>query len=357
MKLFMSIAIFIMVGSLLQTSQAQVQGNATRFQQVQKNDYQGGYGKEKRKFEEGYMDYLSEDITVTNNGTKVPSNVLGPAQLLNNKTLELTVRVLSNKAADRYVAIFNLTQIASTIEETNKLMKERAEGFKSALEGMGIASERIYIDVVTFIPLYEYEKDKKIFSNRNNEIPKGYELQQNIHIAYTKADQLRSIMTKAAEYEVFDLITVEYQVKDHEGVYSTMRERAMKNIAQQLKGYEEQLAIDLTKSDRSLAESKYVVYPSSRYSSYKAFANVSMGNINERSKTQDMYKPTTYYYDQLRAESFDIVIEPELLEPAVQFVYELRMRLILDSQQISKNNYFWLTPEGEKVYIEPNAKN
>jgi len=226
------------------------------FQQVQKSDYQGGYDKRKRKIEDqAYESYLTDEMTVTNNGTKVSSNVLGAAQLLNNKTLELTVRVLSNKAADRYVAIFNLTQIASTAGETNKLMKERVDGFKSGLEGMGIASENIYIDVVTFIPLYEYEKDKKIFSNRNNEVPKGYELQQNIHIAYTQADQLRSIMTKAAEYEVFDLITVEYQVKDHEGVYSTMRERAMKNIAQQLNGYEEQLAIDLTNADRSLAES------------------------------------------------------------------------------------------------------
>lgn len=342
---------------LHQESQAQVQGNATRFQQTKNAEYEDALYQNLITEQDANAYGGQYSPSNTNGGTTVSRNVLAPAQLLNNKTLELTVRVLSNKTADRYVAIFNLTQIANTAEETNKLMKERVEGFKGALQGMGIIEENIYIDVVTFIPLYEYEKDKKIFSNRNNEVPKGYELQQNIHIAYTKAGQLRDIMTKAAKFEVFDLITVEYQVKDHEGVYGTMRARAMANIAQQLKGYEQELGINFSKSDRSLAESKRVAYPSSRYSSYKAFANVSMGNINERSKTQDMYKPTTYYYDQLRAESFDIVIGPELLEPAVQFVYELRMRVILDSQQVPKNNYFWLTPEGQKVYVQPSSNN
>lgn len=353
--LFLLLCTFITI----ENTQAQVQGNATRFQQNTKQEYRGGMNNRQSNVDDEYKSYLSESIPLPtpNGGSKVPSNILAPARLLNNNTLELTVRVLSNQAADRYVAIFNLTQIANTAEETNKLMLERVEGFQKALQGMDIAKENVYIDVVTFIPLYEYEKDKKIFSNKNNEVPKGYELQQNIHIAYTQADQLRGIMTTAAKFEVFDLITVEYQVKNHEGVYNTMRQRAMANIAQQLKGYEEQLGLNFEQADRSLAESKRVSYPSSRYSSYQAFANVSMGNINERSKTQDMYKPMTYYYDQLRAESFDIVIEPEVLEPAVQFVYELRMRVILDSQQTPDNNYFWLTPEGQQVFIKPNPAN
>ena len=351
MKSFLLFSLLIITISLQQEIQAQVKGNATRFQQAQQKSY--NYQPEQER--NAYLQNLEQTPSYNSNeATKVPANILAPAQLLNNNTLELTVRVLSNKTADRYVAIFNLTQIANTAEETNKLMNERVEGFQKALNGMNIPQEDIYVDVVTFIPLYEYEKDKKIFSNRNNEVPKGYELQQNIHIAYTQAAQLRDIMTQAAQFEVFDLITVEYQVKNHEGVYQTMRARAMANLAQQLKGYEEQLGLNFEQADRSLAESKRVAYPSSRYSSYKAFANVSMGNINDRSKTQDMYKPTTYYYDQLRAESFDIVLEPEVLEPAVQFVYELRMRIILDSQQVTKNNYFWLTPEGEKVYIQPN---
>lgn len=352
MKSFLLSTILIIIISLATPIQAQVKGNATRFNQAQQKNYSPQLKQESNQ----YAGYIAEPISSYNNNgdTKVPANILAPAQLLNNKTLELTVRVLSNKTADRYVAIFNLTQIANTAEETNKLMKERVEGFQKALNGMNIPKEDIYVDVVTFIPLYEYEKDKKIFSNRNNEVPKGYELQQNLHIAYTKADQLRDIMTQAAKFEVFDLITVEYQVNDHEGVYNTMRQKAMANLSQQLEGYEKELGLNFEKSDRSLAESKRVAYPSSRYSSYKAFANVSMGNINDKSKTQDMYKPTTYYYDQLRAESFDIVLEPKVLEPAVQFVYELRMRIILDSQQVTKNTYFWLTPEGEKVYIQPN---
>ncbi len=340
--------------SLLGTAKvcAQVQGNATRFKQVQQQSE-----RKQELSERAYTDYL-DDVTISNNGgSLVPANILPPAPIVINNGLELTVRVLSNQTADRYVAIFNLTQIAETADKTNQLMKERVEGFQSALKGMGIVDNNIYIDVVTFIPLYEYEKDKKIFSNRNNEVPKGYELQQNIHIGYTNADQLRAIMTTAAKFEVFDLITVEYQVDNYETVYGEMRQRAMGNIAQQLEGYEKQLGIDLTKANRSLAENKRVAYPSSRYSSYKAFANVSMGNINERSKTQDMYKPTTYYYDQLRAENFDIVIQPQVLEPAVQFVYELRLRIQMQPQgsEKPKNNYFWLTPTGQQVRVDPSA--
>lgn len=319
-------------------TQAQVSGNARR--------------------KSGNVNYKADNANYySNDNQRVSQNILPQAQVRNQNVLQLDVRVMSNQRADYYVAIFSLTQAGKTTEETNSLMQKRANNFKTKLQTAGIPDTAVYLDLISFVPLYEYEVEKKLFSKNNIEVPKGYELQQNIHVAFSTDEQFDAMMKAAAELGIFDLVKVDYTVNDQEAVYTEMRERAVANLNQQLKLYEQQLGVDLTDARRTVAEAKKVIFPLDRYSSYKAFANVSTDDVTEKGKTRDMYKPMTQYYDKVVASDMDIVINPQVIEPAVQYLYHLQVYIQLPKLKVDEPEkaFFWLTPEGEVVPVQPSS--
>lgn len=287
-----------------------------------------------------------------------PQNVLPNASISSTNGLTFDVRVLSNQQASSYVAIFNLTQVGKTAAETNDLMRKRYDHFVQPLKSVGIVDSMLHLDMLSFIPLYEYEVEKKLFSKNNNEVPKGFELQQNVHIAFSNQVQFAAIMKAAAAQEIYDLVKIDYVVEDQEAIYTEMRQRAVANLTEQLDLYQKALGIDLTNAQRTLAEDKQVVFPEQRYSAYKAFANVSSSDVTEKGKTRDMYKPSTRYYDKVNYTNFDIVLHPNVVEPAVQYLYHIQLYIQLmptKNPNEPTNNYFWLTPEGEAVPVKPNT--
>jgi uncharacterized protein YggE len=280
-----------------------------------------------------------------------PQNTLPLATLRKGRIVELSVNVLSNQKADTYVAIFNLTQMGKTVDETNKLLTDRYNGFFQELQTAGVPKDNIYLDMVTFVPIYEYEKEKKLFTKTHNEVPKGFEMQQNVHVKYTDSKMMVKIMSVAAKYEIYDLVKVDYSVNSQEAVYVEMRTKAVSHLVREIELFEEKLGLDLESGYRIVAENKKVTFPVDRYSSYNAFSNVSLGGTPDKGKVMDMYKPKTMYYDKLAYDNFDIVINPEVLEPAIQFMYTMKVKIVLKDMEKPAKEYFWLTPDGDKVPV------
>lgn len=286
------------------------------------------------------------------NSTHRVSTPLPNATWKGKRVVELDVRILSNQNADSYVAIFNLTQMGKTVEETNQLLTDRYKGFAQELQSVGVPKDAIYLDMVTFVPLYEYEKSKKIFSKTHNEVPKGFEMQQNVHIKYTDAKMMPKIMAVAAKYEIYDLVKVDYMVDNQEAVLVEMREKAVDHLVKEIELYVEKLGVDLESGYRVVAEDKKIAFPVDRYSSYNAFSNVSLGGTPEKGKVLDMYKPKTMFYDKVASDNFDIVINPTVLEPAVQFMYNMKIQIVVKDTNQPNKAHFWLTPDGDIVPVQ-----
>ncbi len=108
------------------------------------------------------------------------------AHFLNDNQIEISVNTLSNQKASAYTAIFSVTQAGKTADETNTLLNARLDGLLADLKSLGIPAADLYVDMVNFLPKYEYDISKKLFSRKTyTEIPKGFVLQKNIHIRYT----------------------------------------------------------------------------------------------------------------------------------------------------------------------------
>lgn len=275
------------------------------------------------------------------------------AQLRDDNVLEITINALSNQRANSYTAIFSVLQSGKTADETNSLLNNRLNGFLTALKNLGIPATDIYVDMVNFLPRYEYDVSKKLFSKKTyTEIPKGFELQKNVHIRYTKPALLDDIVTAAAQQEIYDIVKVDYFVDDPNKVYKELREAAFVYLNDIETRYRT-IGIKLDSAYHITAENAWVAYPINRYEQYQAFSSQLLDqNDKNNAVVNAADKPVSRFYNAIPANDYDIVINPEILEPAVQFSYNLIARYTLPAYQpevktVVKKEFIMVTPTGE----------
>jgi len=294
-----------------------------------------------------------------NNAVISQTNVGRPYSAVNKMALiagenivEFRVNALSNQRADSYTAIFNIVQLGKTAEEANTALKNRLDPLLSEMKSMGVREEDIYIDMVNFLPKYEYDVSKKLFSKKTyTEIPIGFELQKNIHVRFVKPAILDEIVAAAARREIYDIVKVDYFVKDSKNIYADLRKAALTYIGEIKAAYKGLLPLD--SAYVVTGENTWVAYPGDRYQSYQAFCSQSL-DASQRAdaKVERADKPVSQFYDAIAANDYDIVVNPEILEPCVQFSYNLVVRCTLPEQKatvrnVVKKEFILVTPTGE----------
>lgn len=248
------------------------------------------------------------------------------AVFFNDYTTILRSRVLMNVEADSYTAVFHLTQVAESAEAADKFMNERINGLKTTLSTIGVKSEEIETDIICLVPIFEYEEEKKIFSKKFIEVPKGFELKKNIHIRYTKSTMLDKIVTAAAQNEIYDLVKVDYSIENMEAVYDEMRAKAIANYKKKLAMHKE-LGIDLATQYHVATDASNVTFPLECYSTYQAYSSASLDKGKTAKKAA---KPTSYYYNPITPKGFDVVVNASILEPVIQFTYDLQVKFLIE---------------------------
>ena len=264
---------------------------------------------------------------------------------MNSNEMVFTVNSLMNVKADSYLAIFNLTQTGSTAKEVNGIVNSKFEGMKAALKSKGFTDADFYTDMISLVPVYEYEIDKKLFSKTYTEVPKGFEMQKNIHIKFKDESLLDDIMTIAANNEIYDLIKVEYFVENNDAKYDELRTKSVDYMLKK-KTDLKKLGIDLDTIYHIVSEKSSVVYPIDRYKSYQAFSGTSLEAKKSKTVTK-VRKPRTMFYNKLPYHKYDIVINPAVIEPSVQFTYSLTVKYVIKEpiKKIEKQ-FIMLSPSG-----------
>ena len=297
---------------------------------------------------------ISTSKYLGNSGVYNPNDRVGFRNLNPTAAITIDIKALCNVKATSYTAIFNISQIGVTAEETHDLMKTRIENVKQELVALGIAKDNLVIDVISFVPVYEMEVVKKIFSKKYNEVPKGFQLQQNIHIQFTKTNQFEGILAACAKNEIYNLVKVDYFIKDIHLVYAKLQTSLLKQVAQK-KTYYKALGFDLTNYNVMMADDKYCYFPKNFYKSYQAFNSVSFDAIKKKKGVTKVKKLTSYYYQPLTYENYDVVMNPSILEPVVQVGMDIKLQYNpkpkeqkkrVKKEVVTKNKYYVISPDG-----------
>lgn len=276
------------------------------------------------------------------------------ARLNPSTTIVIDVKALQNVKATSFTAVFNLSQIGATADEANQLINERINAVKAALGSEGITEESIVIDVISFVPVYDIEVEKKIFSKKYNEVPKGFELQQNIHIQFTKTSQFESILTACAKNEIYNLVKVDYYIDNIAQVYKDLQTSLLK-VIEEKRAFYKLLGFDLVDYNVAIADSKYCFFPKDFYQSYQAYNSISFEAIQKKKGVTKVKKQTSYYYQPLSFGEYDIVINPSILEPVIQVGMDIKLQytpkpkedLKPETKTEIKPVYYLVSPDGK----------
>lgn len=253
---------------------------------------------------------------------------------VNTPHLNFSIKGMSNVKADSYVAIFNITQAGKTAEEVNKLIDERINLVTSKIKEKANAS--YYIDMLSFVPMYEYDVVKKLFSKTTyNEIPVGFEIKKNLHVKYTDPNYLNDLIAFCATSEIYDLVRVDLFSDSLEQKKQELIEKAKKILNQKMKNKEYILEVDFKSYSRQMVDGFKVYYPIEMYSAYQAHMLNSI-KVSSASKVNTAGKATTFYYKPIIDKEFDFVINPIIFEPVIQIIYEIKLRLIKKPKETPK---------------------
>lgn len=266
-----------------------------------------------------------------------------------------SVKGMANVKADTYVAIFNVTQVGKTTEEVNLLMDER---LKQALKNVGNKpSVTTFVDMISFVPVYEFETQKKVFSkNSYNEIPKGFELKKNVHIRYTDPNLLNEIIAGLSKYEIYDLVRVDYFSNQIEAIKKELMAKASTLLQEKLQRYETLLATDLDSLPKHVTDVYRMVLPVERYKSYQAYNSSSL-NLKKEANVNQADKSVTLYYQPIIDKEFDFVLNPTILEPVIQVMYEVKLMVKREVQNVGEKvekSYILVTPNGDLKELKLN---
>jgi len=269
--------------------------------------------------------------------------------------LLVRVHVLYNAAPSSYMAIFHMNQAGKKVQDIDSLMSKRVAKLIAQGQSIGLKKEDFYTDMIALVPIFE--KEKKTFGKNYTQVPKGFEMQKNLHVRYKNAAQLDALFTLAAQCEIYDLIKVEYFYDSTETANQILKNKAVQVLNQKLKTYK-QMGISLDTNFRMVQEQRHQYFPIDEYRSYSplAVSTLEADEVNDAAKSgipqQSSTQRTTMFYNQVSSDGFDAVINPAPLAPTIQFVYNVDVRYKIHvpvqtkTETIKQTDLLIITPQG-----------
>jgi uncharacterized protein YggE len=232
--------------------------------------------------------------------------------------------VLMNVKADEYLAVFGVMQEGETVAECIEKMDALIQEFSEALAQLGVAEDDLFVDFVAQNKIYGFE----VMNDIAREKLVGFELKKNVLIRYEDKSLLDQFVVAAARSQIFDLVKVDYVVRDPARIRDRLLEEAARIIKQKSARYEQLLGIKLLPPAQVYAERPAIYYPGELYDSYTAFESEAIGASYARQKytTQTARKSRTFFYNGLDADGFDEVLNPVVTEPVVQCTLYLKVK-------------------------------
>lgn len=245
----------------------------------------------------------------------------------NTNTLSFSIRGIYNEKPSLFSATFSIVQVGTSLEEINTLVNEKVNNIKAKLKAIEPGAE-VITDMISFVPVYEFEVTKKVFSKKTyNEKPVGYEMKKNLIIKY-KGRVLDKIITACAEEEVYDFVKVDYVMADVDSIMNRLQAKTLEVFNNKLKFYGQLKGEDLAAKKKTFTESFNVMYPVESYSSYTAFSRHQLP-FAKNSVVNEIQKADTQYYNPVQFKTHTYIINPEVTEPSIQLFYDITVTVDL----------------------------
>ena len=249
---------------------------------------------------------------------------------VNNNVLAVNIYILMNAKADGFVMTLGLNEEAETVKLCNTKINNRIDGFLSKIKTLGIKKEECYIDFISQTKIYDFN----INGTSAEQFEKGFEIKKNIIITTKDINYLEKIITIASDYEIHDIIKVEYFNEKPDDIHRNLFEQALEMAEHKkdryLKSFKKKII-----GTPDANEVFEVYFPKNQYKTYKAYesseiqTNYNNTNINYLKKLARKNK--SFYYDGVSSGGFDRIININQTEVGIQYVLKLTISYKIDT--------------------------
>lgn len=243
-------------------------------------------------------------------------------ELPNAKSVFVDAGVMINVKADSFVAVFGISVEGEDLEKARSRMAETLEAFRSNLRQAGVRPEDVKDDFVSQNRIYGFE----VAGDLAKEVVVGFEFKKTVSVKFDAIGRLDALAEAASKAGVFDLVKVDYVVTDLEGVRARLMKEASRIVKQKVSQLEGGLGLKFGKPKQVYAQEFGAYYPTAMYSSYVAQESQQMFAYRQNYNLQMARKPRTAFFDALDASIFDVVLDPVVVEPVVQFTVYFKVR-------------------------------
>ncbi len=255
------------------------------------------------------------------------------AQSPNPNLMTIEIKAIANQQASSFVATFQVAQFGATAAQAEKLLADRCKPFFNELQKPAIQANEYFVDFLDIRPIFKdsFFTPKKGEKQFLGKLKCGVEIRQNIRISYDNSAQLAKIALAAAQYDIYNLLNVEFRYAQSANIFANLRtqcENYFKKYAVTL----EELGVNALDWERTIEEQKYVVAVDASYKNVETqniLANTNGFINNNLVKIEPIQ---TKFYQPLPVENFDIILNRDLLEPNMQFVCIFRVHFIVPNQ-------------------------
>ncbi len=239
----------------------------------------------------------------------------------------LEANVLINVKADEYVAVFAVSQEGTTVTICGQKMEAALQTFSEALKALGVKPNDVFVDFAAQNKIYGYEVTNEVAKEKLV----GFELKKNVSVHFNDYALLDKLVLAASQVQIYDLIKVDYVVKNVPALRAKLMETAARVIKEKAARYQQLFGIHLLSPAQVYAEKPSLYFPSQMYDSYTAYESedVNAGYYRQKYIIQGARKSRTFFFNALDAGSFDSVINPIVLEPVVQATLYLKMKYVI----------------------------
>lgn len=267
-----------------------------------------------------------------------------------NEATDIQIHILKNATPTSYTAIFHINQAGEKVSELDSNLNRRLRKFVALGKEIGLKPSDFYTDMIALVPIFR--KEKKLFSSTYVEVPKGFEIQKNIHIRYNHAWQLDRLFSMAAQCEIYDLIKVEYHYDSMQAAQTEMRKKALELLKLRT-AHLKATGINIDTCFRTLTESIQQTDPVDQYKPYQPLAISAITDDATGAETNARPNRSTLFHNRLSEDRFDAVINPSPLEPSIQITYtayvhyERKLPVIQQTKTTTRTKMMMVTPQGQ----------
>lgn len=154
--------------------------------------------------------------------------------------------------------------------------------------------------------------------------------------------------------EIYDLVRVDYFSSTLENIKKDLTNKAKIALQEKVKNYETILGASFATNEKRISDGFKTMLPVEMYKSYESYNSSSL-NLKKSANVNTADKATTLYYQPIIDKEFDFVINPTILEPVIQIMYEIKLVINREKKStLNEKEYILITPNGDLKSINMN---